>query len=401
MRKMNVDRLAPAELQGRDIICISTHYWDERRYRKQEFMSRFAKCNRVLYVEPSFSLVRRPAPHRRSVAMNRVIGARVRHAGDNLYVLTPPRGLPKWTDPRIEQLSYRRQARCAARAAARLGFHDAVLWLYNPSYAVALDVVPHRHLVFDLVDDLAAYHGANLRRRAVVERQLGDLVGRSDLLIVTAHTLLERHRPRARRVVQVPNGFDDTLFAPAQAAVVPSALRGITRPILGFVGTIFTLLDFPLMESVARDHSDKSLVLVGPVEPSARPLLTKLCSLPNVFHLPPVAQGDIAGFVGSFDVCLNPFAEGPLADSVSPLKVYEYLALGRPVVSSPMASLAREPAGTVVEFGNGAKDFSMKINRCLGDVSAAAAARRRAVAAGYSWGTLFDRLTRACGEALI
>lgn len=389
-----------SELCGRDIICVSTHYWEERRFRKQEFMSRFARCNRVLYVEPSFSLVRRPAHHRRSVAVNRLVGSRLRRADGGVYVLTPPRGLPKWTNPRIEQLSYRRQARLVARAASHLGFRDTVLWLYNPSYAVALDVVPYRHLVFDLVDDLAAYQGADRRRRDVVDRQVAHLVERSDLLIVTANTLLERYGSRAREVIQIPNGYDDTLFSPSRTAAVPTSLRDISRPILGFVGTIFTLLDFPLMECVALHHSDKSLVLLGPIEASAVPFLTRLCSLPNVFHLPPVPQAEISAYVGSFDVCLNPFAQGSLADSVSPLKVYEYLAMGRPVVSSPMASLASEPAGSVVEFGSGARDFCAKITHCLDHVSSTATARRRDVAAGYSWSSLFERLTRACSEAL-
>lgn len=397
---MSADHSCQSELSGRDIVCVSTHYWDERRYRKQEFMSRFAERNRVLYVEPTFSLARRPARHHRAVADNRVFGTQLRRAGDSVYVLTPPRGLPKWTNPRIERLSYRREARFVANAAARLGFRDVVLWLYNPSYAVALDVVPHRQLVLDLVDDLGSYQGADLSRRDSVESHVVELVKRSNLLIVTANTLLERYRSQARKVVQISNGFDDTLFSADRAITLPTSLRDISRPILGFVGTIFTLLDFPLMEDVARHHSDKSLVLVGPVEASAVPLLNRLCSLPNVFHLAPVPQAEIAAFVASFDVCLNPFAQGPLADSVSPLKVYEYLAMGRPVVSSPMASLASEPAGTVVEFGSSASDFCVKISRCLGDASLAAAARRREVAAAYSWGSLFGRLTSACGEAL-
>src|SRR5438270_13317141 len=102
-------------LTGRDNICFSTHYGDERRFRKQEFMSRFARANRVLFVEPSFSMARGPEGHRREVATNRVLRPSVEQREDGLYLLKPPRGLPKWSDPRVEKLTYVWYARLLRR----------------------------------------------------------------------------------------------------------------------------------------------------------------------------------------------------------------------------------------------------------------------------------------------
>ncbi|MEA2350595.1 MAG: hypothetical protein QOG86_1536, partial [Thermoleophilaceae bacterium] len=176
-------------LRGRDIVCLSTHYWDERRYRKQEFMERFARTNRVLYVEPSFSMTRRPEPHLRGVARNRFLRPRLERRGENLHLLSPPRGLIKWTDPRVEQANYRWFAGVIRDAAADLGFRDTVLWIYRPAFAGAVGQIPHRSLVFDLVDDLAAYGGAGSH----VESQVLSLIRGSDLLVVTAKPLLERY----------------------------------------------------------------------------------------------------------------------------------------------------------------------------------------------------------------
>src|SRR4051812_10383448 len=144
-------------LEGRDIICVSTHYWDERRFRKQEFMERFGEANRVLFVEPSYSMVRAPEPHLSDVAINRALLPTVELRGKRIHLFKPPRGLPKWSDPRIDRLTFRWYGRLIARAAKRLGFRDPILWVYRPSYFYALDTIPHGHLVFDLVDDLAAY----------------------------------------------------------------------------------------------------------------------------------------------------------------------------------------------------------------------------------------------------
>jgi glycosyltransferase involved in cell wall biosynthesis len=382
---------------GRDIICLSTHFWDERWFRKQEFMSRFARRNRVLFVEPSFSMARAAEEHLAEVATNRFLLPQVEHREDSVWLLKPPRGLPKWSDPRVERLNYRWYGRVVGRAAQRLGFHDAILWVYRPAFLPGLDAIPHRHLVFDLVDDLAAYGGGD---NEYVEGLVQGLVRRADLLIVTAKTLEERYGSAARAVEQVPNGFDGSLFSPDARPEVPAQAAALRRPVLGFIGTLFNFLDFELMEAVARAHSDKTMLLVGPVEANAEAAVQSLTAMPNVVHVGRQPQSTMPAWVAAFDVCLNPFKRSRVADSVNPLKVYEYLAAGKPVVSTPMEALRREDAGRMVAFGDGAEEFSRQIERCLEPTVQAAGEERRAAAMPYSWERLFERLERACDSAL-
>ncbi len=385
-------------LTGRDIICTSTHYWDERRFRKQEFMSRFAKANRVLFVEPSFSMTRSAEVHLREVATNRYLLSRCESRSEHLHLFKPPRGIPKWSNPRIEALNYRWFGQHVSRAAKRLGFREAILWVYPPSYYHALRAIPHRHIVFDLVDDLSAYGGGH---REHIEYATRRLVEESDLLVVTAKTLLDKYMTSARQVVQVSNGFDADLFSPERLdAQMPSSLSGVSRPILGFVGTLFGFLDFDLLEEVARVHHDKSLVLVGPVEASVERAVDRLQRLPNVVHMGGQPQSEIPSYVGAFDVCLNPFQRGRVADSVSPLKVYEYLAMGRPVVSTPMKALQMEDVARVVAFAQGPGEFCEQIDSSLGEKAQAAIGARREAVAPYSWDGLFERLDAACEVAL-
>lgn len=386
-------------LTGRDVVCLSTHYWDGRRFRKQEFMARFARANRVLYVEPSFSMARRPEPHLRELATNRFLLSTVEERDGGLHLLKPPRGLPKWTNPRIERMTYEWYGRSIARAAGRLGFRDPVLWAYEPSYAYGLDAIPWKHLVFDLVDDLSAYPygGDRAARAAAVEGHVSRIVERSDLLVVTARTLLDKYAGRAQRIAQVPNGFDAHRFKPD---VTPAELPGVPRPIVGFIGTIFSFLDFDLLARVARALPDASLVFVGPVEASAEADFAPLLELPNVFHVGPQPQSAVPSYVAAFDVCVNPFAVGPVADSVSPLKVFEYLAMGKPVVSVPMKALQMEEAAREVAFAHGPEDFSAAVARCLSDEVQRAAPGRIEAARDYSWDRLFERLESACDGAL-
>jgi glycosyltransferase involved in cell wall biosynthesis len=361
-------------------------------------MARFAERNRVLFVEPSFSMARRPEPHLRDVATNRVLTPRIESRGDSLHLLKPPRLLPKWTHPLMERATYTWHGAIVGRAVRRLGFRDPVLWIYRPGYRHSLRSIPHTQLVFDLVDDLTAYGGGDDPN---VEAGVTELVRRADLLVVTAKTLADRYGPDARRVEQIANGFDADRFAPERLPERPPAeLDGIPRPILGFVGTLFPFLDFELLEAVAAGHPDKSLVLVGPVEAGSREAVARLTRQPNVHHLGPQPQDAVPAFVAAFDVCLNPFRRSRVSDSVNPLKVYEYLAAGRPVVSAPMEALRREDAGRLVAFADGATEFSEQIERCLSEDGPDEAARRREAVAPYSWERLFQRLSDACESAL-
>lgn len=385
-----------AELSNRDIICFSTHYWDERRFRKQEFMSRFSRANRVLFVEPSFSMVRSTEGHLEEIAENRFLLSSLEAREQNLHLLKPPRGLPKWHNPAIHRLNYRWYGRIVGRAARRLGFRNSIVWLYPPSYFYALSEIPHERIVFDLVDDLSAYGAENLDH---VEELTEKLIDASDLVLVTAKTLLDRYRDRAAEIVQIPNGFDDRLFSPDRiGSDLPDPLREIPSPRIGMVGTLFTFLDFELLEMVADSYREASIVLVGPTERNVEREVAKLCEKPNVIHLGSRLQAEVPGYVAGFDVCLNPFQRGRLADSVSPLKVYEYLAMGRPVVSTPMRALQMEEIADQISFAADAAEFCARIGDALGGDDDRQRQARRAAVSRFSWDSLFQAVDSTCAS---
>ena len=372
-----------------DIICISTHYWNDFWFRKQHFMSRFAELgHRVLYVQPSYSMVR--ATDKPGIARNRFFMPLVEKISENIYLFSPPRMFPKPNTYISTVINYRWFGGLIASAAAKLGFVDPVLWIYRPEYSGTMEKIPHKRLVFDLADDLSAYN-ADDGRRGYIAGCIDNIAGKADLMVVTSPTLHDKYINKTKKCVLVSNGFDEKLFD-GKPKPVPSDLAEVPRPVIGFVGVLFSFLDYDMIYEAATAIPEASFVFVGPVEKGGRAGVERLKTLPNAFFLGRKQKNDIPAYVSNFDVCINPFQVDDVSRAVSPLKVYEYLACGKPVVSTLMEGLSREEAGEWIRFVK-KEQFTVALARALNgkavspiDIACVEAAR------GFSWTSQFNRL---------
>lgn len=383
------------------IICAATQYWDEAWFRKQRFMLHLSRRWPVLYVEPSFSLARRVPAQCPPGQANRWLAGRLRERGPQLWSWTPPRGLPLWTHPRISRLHYARMGRSLRDVATRLGHQRIWLWLYNPLYVQARAALAPERMIFDLVDDLNAYAGHALSRRTMATC-VADTLGQADLVFTTS-PLLARDlaaKTRGGEMHVVPNGVAAACIERAPGPI-PAELRIRPRPWIGFMGAIFAYLDFDLLVATARAFPEGSLILVGPVQDEAG--AARLRREPNVVLLGRRPQEQIPDYLAAFDVCLSPFRAGDVRRAVNPLKVYEYLAAGRPVVSTPLESLAGEPVTAWIHFAEGAAAFTAAVRAALAaerveGASDRARLRREAVRA-YTWEALAERVEAVLARA--
>jgi len=233
-----------------------------------------------------------------------------------------------------------------------------VLWVYWPWFADALDLMPHSHVVVDLVDDYTGYMTTDAARRHM-QRCVVDLIRRADRTIVTSPTLADLYS--FARPAVVPNGYDEALF---HAGVVPHPSLQDMRHIVGFVGTLFDFVDYDLLLQLAASLPDVDLVLVGRRETSSA-RVDELLRQPNVHWYGPVAPKEVPAYIAGFDVSIAPFRPGAVADSVSPLKVYEYLALRKPVICSRMKGLARDSIAKYVTFAPDCFGFIAAVKAAL------------------------------------
>jgi len=366
------------------IVCCSTQYWHEAWFRKQHFMARLSARHPVLYVEPSFSILRgipRRCPAGRA---NHPWRPTLHREGPKLWTLAPPRGLPLWTHPRVSRLQYGMWGRMLRRAAERLeegtraktaGPRPVWLWLYNPLYVQARGTLRPERVIFDLVDDLEAYE-SRAHSRATMRACVDAALREADLVFTTSSLLAEKHGAATREGCMhvVPNGVRGEWIA--RIPRIPEELHGRPRPWIGFLGAVFRYLDYDLLVAAARAYPGGTLVVVGPVEDPAG--AARLAAEPNVALLGRCPQERVPDFVGAFDVCLSPFKAGAVRRAVNPLKVYEYLAAGRPVVSTPLESLAGEPVARWIRFAEGPDAFVRAIGEALAEEGLSPATSGRA-----------------------
>lgn len=381
---------------SRNIVCISTNYWHDFRYRKQHFMWRFAhRGNKILYVEPSFSLVRRPYAYKRVYAHHRFFKSTVEKVHENIFLLKPPKGLPYWSHPFISTLNHRWFGKIVDQKVRELGFKDYILWIYRPEYYNALSLLSCDKVVFDLTDDLAAYRGKKDSQYFYMRRCIGGLMKRSNLVFTTAKTLYKKYSTiyGEDKVYYTPNGFDAGLFSKNNYEL-PEDMGNIPKPIIGFVGLLFKFLDYDLIGYVAEKNPNKSVVLIGPVEPSAEKYVEKLKKYKNIYLLGKKPRGVIPSYIHSFDICINPFKIDEVSRSANPLKIYEYLACGKPVVSIVMESLKSDKLiSNEIDFAADYLSFDKLIKKRMAkEVSREEKIRKIRVVQNYSWDRLFHKL---------
>jgi O-antigen biosynthesis protein len=172
----------------------------------------------------------------------------------------------------------------------------------------------------------------------------------------------------------------------------PPDVVGLRRPLVGLVGGLRACVDQGLLATLARNRPDWTFVLVGPEQVS----FAELRDISNVHVLGPKPHDAVPAYVHRFDVCLVPYVVDSFTDNISPAKLNEYLALGKPVVSTALREVRRynEMFGDVVAVASGASEFGGAIARALPDRSANAVARRRAAAEANSWQHRVDEMSQ-------
>ena len=287
---------------------------------------------------------------------------------DGLTIVTPYRSAPAADAV---------DARALATVRALAGDRRALVWLYTPMMLGLADAFPDAPLVFDKMDELAKFAHAD-PRIAPREREL---LRRADVVFTGGRSLFRSVDGRTRNARCYPSGVDVDHFARARA-VLPHAdlapLRG--GPVFGYVGVIDERVDLALVDALAAANPHATVAMIGPVvkiDPAALPRRA------NIAYLGKRAYDELPALLAGIDVALMPFALNEHTENISPTKTLEYLAAGRPVVSTAVPDVVADHAD-VVHVARNHAEFVALVESARGE-EADRARRATAKARAATW----------------
>jgi glycosyltransferase involved in cell wall biosynthesis len=385
-------------LGRRDVVCVGFNDWDAEVWTNQQhLMTRLAASgHRVLFVE-SLGLRRPQLTAGRDVrrlirrARAGVAPPRVR---DGVNVLSPL-VLPLHSNRAARALNARLLPWLVGRAARRLGLRRPILWAYVPQAELLLDVLDPEVVVYHCVDDIATQAGIDGPSFTAAERRFA---ARADLVLASAPALAARMRTLSGNVLYAPNVADTARFATAlDDGPVDPALAALPEPRIVFTGAIAAKkLDLELLAGLAGARPQWSLILVGPVglgDPGTD--VSALRALPNVHLLGARRYEELPAILRGAAVALIPYRATPLTASIFPMKVYEYLAAGVPVVATSLPALAEVKEIAVAD------DLTAMVSAIEQAIAADTPELRRARSAAaqqHSWDARLAEIDAALGQ---
>ncbi|MDU0369333.1 glycosyltransferase family 1 protein [Hymenobacter endophyticus] len=323
-----------------DVICFAHLHWDFVWQRPQHLMSRFAQQGRVFYVEePFFHADDLVEPH---------MEVKERQHGLKVLVVHLPNRLRGQEDA-TDQAQYE----VLSQYFQEQGISNYLFWYYTP---MALGKSRHftpRLTIYDCMDELAAFKFAP---PALQEREQ-ELFRKADYVFTGGHTLYEAKRQQHSDAHPFPSSIDKAHFGQArQPMPEPQDQAGIAHPRVGFFGVVDERLDIELLRKLAEAHPEWQFVIIGPVvkiDPATLPRQQ------NVHYLGSKDYQELPAYLQGWDVATLLFADNESTKFISPTKTPEYLAAGRPVVSTPIRDVVRpygelnlvQIAATADEFG--------------------------------------------------
>lgn len=356
-----------------DIVCLSYLKWETTLFqRPQQIMTGMAeRGHRVLYVSyvSTREFLRRICRGDLSVFTGK--------PHENLrYINLPYLPLTKYIPPL--QWLMNAMMMLATRVAMMLRrMRGAHLWLYHPGLSPFVRLIPHERLVYDCMDQFEAFEKA----REWDKSREGRLLKAADIVFTGGRSLQQAKEGVNPRTHCFPSGVEFAHFHKARApkTEIPADISRIKSPILGYFGAVDERIDFDLIRFLCQTRPDWNVVFLGPlIHFDMSPVQEE-----NFHYLGAKNYADLPGYLKAFDVCLMPFVDSDLTRHISPTKTPEYLAGGKPVVSTPVPDVVAD-YGDIVRIARDHEAFRDAVADALQD-NAAVRTKMEVRARGQAW----------------
>jgi UDP-galactopyranose mutase len=329
----NIEDVTCAFLHDLDLVCFSHLRWGFVYQRPQHLLSRFAKHTRVIFVEE-------PMWHDAPDTMH------ISQDTKNLFVVVP------YLQNGKDSCPLQRQQKLVSGLLPQLNVQRYFTWYYTPMALPFTEHLSPEFVVYDCMDELSAFKFAP-PELTIREKQLLQM---SDVVFTGGHSIYEAKQNAHPNIHPFPSSIDKAHFGMARTTVSdPADQAHIPHPRFGFSGVIDERMDIELIGQVAAARPDWHFVMIGPVvkiDPASLP------QGPNIHYLGGKDYKELPSYIAGWDVAVIPFAMNESTKYISPTKTPEYLAAGKPVISTPIRDVVR-PYGdnNLVHIASTAEEF--------------------------------------------
>ncbi len=371
---------------GPDVFCFPIINWEFRFQRPQQLMTQWARIGRRIF----YFRTEMAGLAQREVMCNAL--------SERIYELRLPgdQQLGIYRDE-LTGVSLELMRQALDEFIRRQDIAEAVCVVQYPFWEPLARYLRERYgwqVVYDCMDEHAGFGTHGPTTLSTEQRLLRE----SDLVVVSAQRLREKAQSLTDRWALIPNAGDYDHFSrlPERST---SPLAHLPRPVIGYYGAIAEWFDTEAIRAAAAAHPDWTFALIGHTFGAD---LGDLPTRANVRLLGEKPYADLPAYLTAFDVCVIPFRRTPLTEATNPVKVFEYLAAGKPVVAQALPEL--ESLSDVIYQYTEPEEFVAQLERALTDRSAAAVQERQAIARQNTWqqrrallddyiGALYDKVS--------
>jgi glycosyltransferase involved in cell wall biosynthesis len=338
-----------------DLVVLAEVRWGYFRTRKQFLLSRFPDRWRVFYAQPpAFGADDPWTPRREGRVTYFTVPFLKPGTTSALYNTIAATGAGRAAIETAAELSLRRSLR-------RLDVEAEPVALVSNIYCPgALARLPKRSVFYDFNDSPFQFAGTPAWTESYWHRTRDQV---DVFFAVSEHYRRELMGQTRRPVIGLGNGVEFEHFAASRP--VPAELRDLPRPRIGYVGLLSHFLDFEVLEGLRQARGPGTLVLIGPPSPATAANVRALASREGVVVLGPRPYEEVPAYMQALDVGVIPFrAQDPFVRGINPNKVYQFLAAGRPVITTPVLDL--QPVPPRLQFASDAAGMAAALGHALG-----------------------------------
>lgn len=322
-----------------DVICFSHLRWDFVYQRPQHIMSRLAKQFRVFYIEEAIYVSDRNYLHSRQ-------------STEGVFVITPY----LLADQDNKQNKTIMQS-MLSESFDFLAITQYIFWYYTPMALPIGNAFTPQLIVYDCMDELSAFKNAPQE----LKEKEKELMTKADIVFTGGYSLYNAKKDLHQCIYPFPSSIDKEHFGQARENLpAPADQRMIPHPRIGFFGVIDERMDVALLDYLAKNKPEWNFIIIGPV---VKIEIASLPEHPNIFYLGSKKYSDLPAYLAGWDVAMMPFAINESTRYISPTKTPEYLAGGKPVVSTAIQDVI-EPYGEngLVFIANNQAEFVEGLN---------------------------------------